>query len=264
MTACEVNHRVEGREDGPPLVFVNSVGADLAMWDPQVADLGEELRMVRYDARGHGASPVPPGPYSLADLGGDLVALLDRLGIERASLCGVSLGGATAIWTAINHPERVERLLVCFSAARFGEPEAWHERAALVRAEGMEAVADATVGRWLTAATVAERPDLVARMREMIAATPAEGYASCCEALAGIDLRDQLGAIAAPTLVVSGSEDPATPPENGRFLALNIPGASFVELADAAHLGSYERHEAVDELIRSHLLGADREREGDR
>ncbi len=193
MAPCEVRARIDGKAEAPPLVLLHSLGAGIAMWDPQVAGLGDRLRLVRYDARGHGGSPVPDGPYSLADLGGDLIALLDRLGLERASLCGVSLGGATALWAAINAPARVERLVVCFSAARFGPAEDWLARAALVRAEGAGAVAEAVVGRWLTAPTLSSRPQLAARMREMIAATPAEGYAGCCEALAATDLRGRAG-----------------------------------------------------------------------
>lgn len=253
MAACEVNHLVEGRDGAPPLVLVNSIGASMAMWEPQAAAFRDDLRVVRYDARGHGASPVPPGPYSLADLGGDLVALLDRLGIERATIAGVSLGGATAMWAAINAPERVERIFVCFSSAQFGPPQGWHERAELVRAEGLEAVAEAAVHRWFTAEMFERRPADAARMREMLAATPAEGYAGCCEALAGIDLRRDLEAISAPTMVISGSEDPATPPTHGRLIAERIPGAEFVELPRAAHLGNFERPAEFNQLIGSRL-----------
>lgn len=223
------------------------------MWDSQAPAFEHDFRVVRYDTRGHGRSPVPAGPYSVTGLGTDLIALLDRLEIERASLCGISLGGATAIWAAINAPERIDRLVVCFSAAHFGPPEGWRERASLVREAGARVVADAVVERWFTPETLEGRRAEVARMREMIAATPAEGYASCCEALAGIDLRGELGRIAAPTLVVSGSRDRATPPSRGRFIAEEIPAADFVELSAVAHLGNVERPEAVNALIREHL-----------
>jgi 3-oxoadipate enol-lactonase len=256
MGVCELNHVIEGPADAPPLVFVNSLGADLSMWDPQAEALSDSFQVVRYDARGHGASPVPIGPYSVADLGGDLIALLDRLEIERASLCGVSLGGATAAWVAAHAPERVERLCDFFSSAHFDPTGAYVERAALVRAEGVEAVADGVLERWLTAELRERRPELAAMMREMIVATPAEGYAASAEAVSSTDLRADLALITAPTLVVSGGEDPATPPEHGRALAAGIAGARFVELAGAAHLGNVERPEEVTTLIREHLSAA--------
>jgi 3-oxoadipate enol-lactonase len=253
MVACEVRHLVQGPVGAPPLVFLNSLGSDLAMWDPQAAALERDFRVVRYDARGHGASPVPPGPYSVADLGGDLLALLDRLGIERASLCGTSLGGATAIWFAAHAPERVDRLVVCCSSAFFGAASTYMERAALVRAEGAEAVADAVARRWFTAAMFEARPVEASRMRAMIAATPAEGYAASAEAVAAVDLRASLASVVAPTIVIAAAEDRATPPEHGRRIAAGIVGADFAEVPRAAHLPSFERPETVDELIRAHL-----------
>jgi 3-oxoadipate enol-lactonase len=253
MAACELHHVLAGPADAPAIVLVGSLGSDLRMWDAQVGPLAERFRVVRFDTRGHGASPVPPGPYSLADLGKDVLALLDRVGIASASICGVSLGGVIAMWCAIHAPERLDRLVVCFSSAWFGPSEAWLERAALVRAKGTAAVADAVVARWLTDSTKRARPELVERLRAMIAATPAEGYAACCEALAATDLRGRLGAIAAPTLAVSGSEDPATPPEHGRAIAAAIPGARFVEIPAAAHLGNIERPEQFNEALLVHL-----------
>jgi 3-oxoadipate enol-lactonase len=248
-----VHHVVEGPEAAPAVVLLNSLGTDLGMWEPQARALRTEFRVVRLDTRGHGRSPVPPGPYSLADLGGDLLALLDRLEIERACLCGVSLGGSTAVWTAAHAPERVESLVACFTSAYFGPADPWLERAALVRAEGTEAIADAVLERWFTPAFGQRDPDLLARMRASLVATPAEGYASCCEAVGRLDLRDDLELIAAPTLVISGTDDPATPPEHGRRLAAGIAGAEFAEISGAAHIGNLERPDAVTELIRKHL-----------
>ena len=245
-----LNHRVEGPEGAPVLVLLNSLGADLRMWEPQAAALRGELRLVRLDTRGHGDSPVPAGPWTLADLGGDVLALLDSLGIERASFAGVSLGGSTAVWLAAHAPERVDRVLACFTAAWFGSPDPWLKRAEIVRAKGVEAVADAVIDRWFTEEV---DPGLRARMREMIVATPPEGYAAATEVVAHLDLREDLGRITAPTLVVSGAEDPACPPEVGRALAAGIPGAEFVEVEGAAHLGNLERPDAVTALIRAHL-----------
>jgi 3-oxoadipate enol-lactonase len=245
-----LHHQVEGPEGAPVLVLLNSLGTDLRMWDAQAAALRGELRIIRCDTRGHGASPMAVPPWSLADLAEDVLALLDSLGIERASFAGVSLGGATAGWVAAHAPERVDRLLACFTSACFGPPQSWLERAATVRADGVEAVADGVLGRWFTDAV---DPDLRARMREMLVATPPAGYAAATEVVAGLDLRDDLVAIAAPTLVVSGSEDTATPPAVGRILAAGIAGAEFVELEGAAHLGNVERPDAVTDLIRAHL-----------
>lgn len=253
MSACPLNHVVEGPAGAPAVVLLNSLGADLRMWEPQAAALRGDFRVVRSDSRGHGDSPVPPGPYALGDLGGDVVALLDRLEIGRASVCGVSLGGATALWLAAERPERVERLAVCFSSAHFGNPASWSERAELVRARGSGAVAEAVANRWLTPGGLAARPQLAAWMRAMIAATPAEGYAACCDLVGRIDLCDALTRVAAPTLVLSGGEDPATPPEHGRAIAAGISGARFEEVEGAAHLGNLERPAAVSRLLRDHL-----------
>jgi 3-oxoadipate enol-lactonase len=252
MAVCEIHHVLEGPADAPVVVLAHPLGGDLRTWERQVGDLSERFRVLRYDMRGHGSSPVPIGPYSLAELGGDLLALLDRLDIAEASICGVSVGGATAMWTAAHAPERVRRLVVCFSSASFGEPAGWLVRAALVRAQGMQTVADGVVGRWLTAAMAREHPQLIAQLRERVAATAPEGYASTCEAMAEIDLREDLAAIDAPTLVISGSEDPATPPEHGRRIAEAI-GGRFVEIQHAAHLGNFEQPELVNTAILAHL-----------
>jgi 3-oxoadipate enol-lactonase len=245
-----LNHLVEGPPEAPALVFLNSLGTDLRMWDAQATALRDELRIVRCDARGHGGSPMAPGPWTLADLGGDVLALLDSLAIERASVAGVSLGGATAVWLAAHAPERVERLLACFTSAYFGPPDPWRERATTVRAEGVAKVSEGVVGRWFTDAI---DPGLRARMKAMLEATPPDGYAAATEVVAGLDLRDDLAAVVAPTLVVSGAEDTATPSAEGRALAAGIPGANFTELPAAAHLGNVERPDAVTDLIRAHL-----------
>jgi 3-oxoadipate enol-lactonase len=250
MSAVSLNHRVEGSAEGPVLVLLNSLGTDLRMWEPQAAALRDEFRLVRLDTRGHGGSPVPAPPWTLADLGEDVLALLDSLGIAKASFAGVSLGGSMTVWIAANAPERVEYAFPCFTSAWFGGPDPWLARAETVRAEGVEAVADAVLERWFTPQA---DPDLVARMREMIVATPPAGYASATEVVAHLDLRPDLGQIRAPTLVLSGSEDPACPPDIGRALATGIPGAEFFEVEGAAHLGNLERPEAVTHLIRSHL-----------
>lgn len=245
-----LNHRVEGPAEAPVLVLLNSLGTDLRMWEPQAAALRDSYRLVRLDTRGHGGSPVPEGPWTLADLGGDVLALLDSLGIAKASFAGVSLGGSTTVWLAAHAPERVEYAFPCFTAAWFGGPDPWLKRAEIVRAKGVDAVADGVLERWFTPQA---DPDLVARMREMIVATPPQGYAWATEVVAHLDLRPDLGQISAPTLVIAGSEDPACPPDVGRALADGIPGAEFACLEGAAHLGNLERPEAFTDLLRERL-----------
>ena len=179
MTAgatVEVHHLLEDPEEAPVLVLSNSLGTTLGMWDEQAPALNERFRLLRYDHRGHGGSPVPPGPYKIEDLGRDVLALLDRLGVERFSFCGLSIGGMVGMWLAGEAPERVERLVLCCTSARFA-PETFDSRARTVRAEGVSAIADAVVERWLTPALHTSRPDVVEWARRMLLDTPAEGYA---------------------------------------------------------------------------------------
>ena len=247
--AVPVHRVVDGRADAPALVLSNSLGATLAMWDAQLAPLAERFRVIRYDLRGHGGSPVPEGPYALDDLGADVLALLDGLGVERAHVAGVSLGGMVSMWLAINAADRVDRLLPCCTSARLGPPEGWAERAALVRRRGAAVVAPSVVERWLTPAYREAHPETVARLRDMVAATPAEGYASCCTAIEHMDLRSDLAAVRAPTLVIAGADDPATPPEHGALIASLIPGARMEVLAPAAHLANLEQPEEFTRLL---------------
>jgi 3-oxoadipate enol-lactonase len=251
-SAVDVHYEIAGRDDAPTLVLSNSLGSTTAMWDPQVPALAERLRVVRYDHRGHGGSPVPPAPYELADLGADALRLLDRLGVERAHWCGLSLGGMVGMWMAVNAPERIDRLVLCCTSAQLGPASMWADRAATVRAEGVEAIADAGIARWLTAGFIEREPETAAAVRAMLAATPAEGYAACCGVIEHMDLLPELGAVRAPTLVIAATQDPATPPEHAERIAARIPGARL-ELVDAAHLATIEQPAAMTELIAGHL-----------
>jgi 3-oxoadipate enol-lactonase/4-carboxymuconolactone decarboxylase len=256
MTAVAVHAVVEGPDDAPVVLLAGSLGSTLEMWDPQVPALAERFRVVRYDARGHGGSPVPPGPYTLDDLVDDAVALLDRLGVDRAHVAGLSLGGMTAMRLAAREPQRVDRLAVLCSSALLGPEQAWRDRAALVRDGGAQAVADAVVARWFTEALREHDPALVQRMREMIASTPAEGYAACCEAIATMDLRGDLGAIAAPTLALAGADDPATPREHLAAVADGVPLGQLLVLPQAAHLANVEQPAAVNAALLTHFGSA--------
>jgi 3-oxoadipate enol-lactonase len=253
-TPIDVDYRLEGPPGAPVLVLSHAIGLSLAMWDPQMARLSRALRVVRYDHRGHGGSPVPAGPYRIDDLGRDLLHLLDRLALERVAFCGLSLGGMVGLWLAANAPERVDRLVVCGTAARMPRPDDYAARARLVRAQGMAAIADGVIGRWFTPGFLARRPDVVAWSKALLLATPPEGYGATCEALAAMDLRDDLPRIAASTLVIAAGEDQATPPELSREIARRIPGAEVVVIPDAAHLANVEQPEAVTNNILNHLL----------
>lgn len=248
-----VHSLVEGPAGAPVVVMSHSLGATLEMWRPQAERLSRSFRVVRYDLRGHGRSPVPPGPYEIADLGADLVKLLDRLGVARAHLCGLSLGAMASLWVAAHHQERVARLVVCSTSALLGPPELWIERVAAVRAGGTVAVADAVVARWFTAPWRARHPDHLAEMRATIAATAAEGYTACCGAIQRMDLRADLAAIRAPTLAIAGVEDPSTPPEHLRDIVERIGGARLALVEGAAHLANLEQPERVGDLILAHL-----------
>jgi 3-oxoadipate enol-lactonase len=254
VTVVDLHHEVAGGEDSAPLLLGGSLGTSLAMWDPQVPPLAASRRVIRFDHRGHGASPVVPGPHSIGDLGRDVLGMLDRLAITRASYCGASLGGMVGMWLAANAPERVDRLVLICTSAHLPSASAYTDRAALVREAGTaEAVADAAVARWFTLAFAREHPDVVARHRAMIAATPAEGYAGSCDAIASLDLRADLAAIRARTLVIAGAEDLALPPPHGRAIADAVPGARLEVLERAAHLASVEQAAAVTTLIADHL-----------
>ncbi len=229
------------------------------MWDPQVPALSEHFRVLRYDLRGHGASPALPGPYEIADLGDDLLTLLDRLEMEDASLCGVSIGGMTSLWTAAHAPERVEKLVVCSTSA-FLDPEGtYRERAAAVRESGLEQIADAALERWFTPDFRSAHGEVVQRMRRILVTTPREGYAGCCEAIADMDLRDDLLAIDAHTLVITGRDDPATPPDHGRQIAERIRSSHFEVVPRAAHLANLEQPARIGQLILSHLQSIEEE-----
>jgi 3-oxoadipate enol-lactonase len=251
MTA--LHHQIAGPERAPVVLMGESLGTNLTMWDRQLP-LADRLRLVRFDHRGQGASPAPPGPYEIAELGRDVIELLDRLGCERVHYCGLSLGGMVGMWLGANAPERVERLVLMCTAAYMPPASMWEERIAVVsRAGSVEPLADAVLARWLTPAFAAANPELWASLRAMLAQAPPDGYAACCGAIARMDLRGTLESIQAPTLVISGAEDLATPPEQQASIARAIPVARHETVAPAAHLAAVEQSETVNRLILEHL-----------
>jgi len=247
------NHQVEGAPDAPVLLLGGSLGTSLEMWDGQLA-LAGSLRIVRFDHRGHGQSPSPPGPYEIEDLARDVIDLMDALEIERAFYAGLSIGGMLGMWLGANAPERVERLVLICTSSQMGPATMWQERAATVRAAGTtEPIADAVVDRWLTPAFANEHPEARARLRAMLVSADPQGYAACCGAIERMDLRGELSRITAPALVISGADDLATPLEHQRVIAESIPGARHEIVSPAAHVAAVEQPDAVNRLIEEHL-----------
>ncbi len=242
FTLNDVNiyYRLDGDPRAPVLLLLNAMGTSLEMWQPQIQHLSEHFNVLRCDSRGHGWSSVTPGPYSIAQLGGDIIDLLDHLGIARAHVCGSSMGGMTAMWLALHHPQRVHGLILSNTAAYIGPPGSWNARVAAVERGGMEAIAAAVVARWFTLDYALLRTEQIGGLVSMFSATPAAGYAASCMAVRECDLRADVAGIDAPTLVICGSGDLWTPPADGHFLHHQIVGSRYLEL-DAGHLANQQQ-----------------------
>lgn len=253
MTVALAHDVIEGPTNSATVILLGSLGSDRSMWDPQIDALTAALTVVRVDVRGHGGSPTPAGPYSITDLGGDVIALLDALGIARTHVVGLSLGGAVSQWLAVHHSDRVATLTVLCSAARFGEPSDWTARAAAVRRDGLASIAMSIVERWFTPDLARREPHLVAQALTMLDNVVDEGYAACCDALSQWDSRSDLSQIAAPTLIIAGRQDPATPPSVMSILAQGIPNARMEILSPAAHLANLEQPDEVGQLLLEHI-----------
>jgi 3-oxoadipate enol-lactonase len=249
-------YRIDGPPGAPLLLLVNSLGTSMAMWEPQLPAWRARFRVVRVEHRGHGGTPAPPGPYEIGELADDLVELLDHLGEPSASVCGLSIGGMVALSFASRYPDRTDGLVLACTGAALPTPESWRDRAALVRREGTGVLAETLLGRWFTAGFAERQPDVAASVQAMLAGAEAEGYAGCCEAIAAMDLRPDLAAITAPTLVLAGADDPATPPEHGAAIAAAISGARLEVLPGVAHLGTVQAPGAVTSALLAHLRAA--------
>src|SRR4051812_19900061 len=249
----ELAHRFDGPAGAPVLVLSSSLGTTGAMWDDNVDALAQRFRLLRYDTRGHGESPVPDGPYSIDQLGADVLALLDRLELERVSFCGLSIGGMIGMWVASEAPARIERLVLCCTVPHFPPRELWDERIETVRAEGIEPMVEPALDRWLPSEVRATRPEAEQHLRALIRSTPPEGYAGCCEAIRDMDLRGRLARIERPTLVVAGSQDPSTPAQRVREIAAAVGGARYVELEGAAHIANMARPREFERAVLDHL-----------
>ncbi len=238
-----MHYRIDGDRAGtaPWLLFCNSLGTDLSMWDAQAEELSRHFRVLRYDRRGHGLSSAPPPPYTLSDLGHDVIALLDALAIERAHFCGLSIGGLTVQWLGIHAGARLDKLVVCATAARIGTPESWAIRIESVKADGLAVLRSATAERWFSATFTAGNAGTVGKVLDGFAATSTDGYIGCCAALAGADLRDDIKRITNPVLAISGDEDPVCPPSDLEEIAarvqqgwqMSLPGRHIVNIESA-------------------------------
>ncbi len=248
-SSLALHHDVAGRPDGPALVIGSSLGTTFHMWDPQFDALAQRFRVIRYDHLGHGVSAVPPGPYTVRQLADNVLSLVDELGIDRFHYLGLSLGGMVGMEIASRVPERVDRLALVCTSAYLPPASGWRDRAATVREHGTASISEGAIGRWFTPAFTGTEP-----YTAMLAATPDEGYAACCEAIAAMDLRSVIGKITAATMVIVGDADPATPPDHGRLIAATVRGARFEQVA-AAHLANVERPADVTALLLDHLGG---------
>jgi 3-oxoadipate enol-lactonase len=254
VNGIEIHYALDGVEGAPSLLFSNSLGTNLGMWDGQVADLAAHFHILRYDSRGHGQSSAPAGDYSLDQLGRDATALLDHLEIEKTLFCGLSKGGMVGQWLGINAPDRVSRLVLSNTSSYIPTRELWDGRIATVTEGGMEAITQTVLERWFTAAFLKNEPAETNRIRDMLLTTPPQGYAGCCAAIRDMDLRDSVAAVRAPTLVIIGELDPATTPEQGELLAQSIRGARVHIIENAAHLSNVEQPAQYMNALKGFLL----------
>ncbi|HEV2376444.1 MAG TPA: 3-oxoadipate enol-lactonase [Streptosporangiaceae bacterium] len=249
----ELTASLDGPPGAPVLVLGNSLGTSRMVWDRQVPALGERFRLLRYELPGHDGAPARPGPYTVGVLASGVLGLLDSYGVDRAAYCGISLGGMIGMWLAAHAPDRVSALGLVCSSAYLPPADGWRARADLVCRDGMTAITQASIGRWFTPEFAAHQPALMSSFAAEFERVDPVGYAGCCMAIAGMDLRECLGSVRAPTLVVSGARDPATPPEHGAAIAAGIAGARHVVLSDAAHLANVSSPEEVTGVLVDHL-----------
>jgi 3-oxoadipate enol-lactonase len=253
VNGATLNIRCDGDRSRPVIVLSNSLGTDLSMWDAQVAVLATRFYVVRYDARGHGGSAAPAGPYTIAQLGGDVLGLLDHFDIERAHFVGLSMGGVIGQWLGAHAPGRLHKLVLANTASKIGTREGWQARAAAVRAEGMNEIAAGSPARWFTPGFVARQPVVVGTMQKTVRGLDPEGYAACCEALAMADLTQDLRRIEAGTLVIAGADDPVTTVADALALTAAIKGAAMATLP-ASHLSNVEAPDRFTDAVASFLL----------
>jgi 3-oxoadipate enol-lactonase len=250
-----LSRSLDGPDGAPVLVLGNSLGTSAAVWDNQVPGFLTRFRLLRYELPGHGGTPATAGPYSIGGLGTGVLALLDSLGVERAAYCGISLGGMIGMWLAAHRPDRISALGLVCTSAYLPPADGWRTRAEQVRSAGMASISAGVLGRWFTPGFSGRAPDIIGRFSAEFERTDPVGYAGCCEAIAAMDLRPDLPRITAPTLVLAGAEDPATPPEHAAVIAELVDGARLDVIPAAAHLAAVEAPGPVTAALLAHLRG---------
>lgn len=249
---AQINYQTFGDANKPALIFSNSLGTKYSMWQPQIEHFQQDHYVICYDTRGHGASSAPQGPYSLEQLGQDVVNLLDHLNIAKVAFCGISMGGLTGQWLAIHKPERFSQVIVCNTAAKIGQEQAWQDRAVLVREQGLAPIAATAASRWFTDPFIQSNPAVVAELSNDLGAGSPEGYANCCEALAKADVREQLSSIQIPVLIIAGQQDPVTTVADGQFMQQRIANSRLFEI-NASHISNIEQPEAFNQAVQTFL-----------
>ncbi|WP_179995498.1 3-oxoadipate enol-lactonase [Acinetobacter sp. YH16053] len=249
---AQINYQTFGDATKPALIFSNSLGTNFKMWQAQIDFFQQDFFVICYDTRGHGASSAPQGPYSIDQLGQDVVNLLDHLNVEKAAFCGISMGGLTGQWLAIHRPERFNQVVVCNTAAKIGQEQAWNDRAALVREQGLQPIASTAASRWFTEPFIQSNATVVNNLQNDLAVGSAEGYASCCEALAKADVREQLKDITVPVLVVAGQQDPVTTVVDGQFMVERIANSQLFEI-NASHISNVELPNEFNQAVKQFI-----------
>jgi 3-oxoadipate enol-lactonase len=249
---CALNVEVEGPANAPALILSNSLGTDLHMWDDQAPAFAKQFRLVRYDRRGHGKSGAPKGPYTMDRLGKDVLAIADALGIKTFNWCGLSMGGMVGQWLGANAPDRVEKLVLSNTHSFYPDKQPWHDRMKFAEEKGVAALAPLQMERWFTKSFRDNNPQAIAKVSEMFAATPLDGFLGCCAAVRDMDFRQSTPTIKAPTMVIVGSHDPATPPSAGEDIHRMIKGSKLVAI-DAAHLSNVEQPKAYTDAVLNFL-----------
>jgi 3-oxoadipate enol-lactonase len=249
---CQIHVEIAGSETAPALMLSNSLGTDLHMWDDQAQEFAKHFRLIRYDRRGHGKSEVPRGPYSFDRLGRDILAVLDALDIKKVNWCGLSMGGMDGQWLGANAADRVEKLVLSNTHFYYADKTPWQDRIKFVTEKGLEALVDANMQRWFTEGFRKSHPQTIARMKKMLVATKVPGYVACCEAVRDMDFRASNPSISAPTLVIVGAQDAATPPAAGEAIQKQIKGAKLVSL-EAAHISNVEQPRAFTDAVLNFL-----------
>jgi len=245
---CPIHYEMEGEENKPVLMFCNSLGTTLHMWDGQMPAVKQQFRVLRYDRRGHGKSGVPAGPYSMEMLGHDALAVMDAAKVDKISWCGLSMGGMVGMWIGANAPQRVNKLILSNTSAYFENKQIWNDRIATVKEKGLGVILQGTLERWFTKGFRDTQPAKVQKIADMFMNTKQEGYIGCGQAVRDMDHREIIKKITAPTMVIAGSQDAGTTPEMGEFVAKNIPGATL-KMFDAAHIANVECAQDYTEAV---------------